>query len=198
VLARKAEIERRLEEDIGLWLVLRPGLNQVESFLFRRYDGHQVDFDQDVFGQTGDLYGSACWRRGAPRCEMFRVDGIHCGEVVEVLQEHGSFDDERQTAPAGFEDRFEVGEDLRGLFSDATGHHLLGLRIQRNLARSEEQTACPDTLRIGANGSWCFVGRDDGSDGAGRCLAHAVYCNGYGDDGSIASINPRGCQATLM
>jgi hypothetical protein len=43
---------------------------------------------------------------------MLGVDGVHGGEVVEVLEEDGGFDDLGEAAAAGFEDGFEVGEDL--------------------------------------------------------------------------------------
>ena len=52
---------------------------------------------------------------------MLGVDGVYGGEVVEVFEEDGSFDDLGEVAAAGFKDGFEVGEDLAGLFGDAAG-----------------------------------------------------------------------------
>ena len=72
---------------------------------------------------------------------MLGVNGIHCGEVVEILEKNGGFDDLREAAAAGFENRFQVGEDLSGLLGNAVGYDLLGLGVERNLAGGEEQAA---------------------------------------------------------
>ena len=82
-------------------------------------ESHQINLNQHVLGQARDFDGGAGRGRGARGGKMLGVDGVHGGEVVEVLEEDGGFDDLGEAAAGGFENGFEVGEDLRGLLSDA-------------------------------------------------------------------------------
>ena len=77
-----------------------------DSGLLGRYESYEVNFDKYVFGQAGDFDGGAGWRLGAGAGEVFGVDGIHGGEVVEVFEEDGGFDDLGEAASGGFEDCF--------------------------------------------------------------------------------------------
>ena len=143
----------------------------------------QFDFDQNIFGEAGDFDGGAGRGWGAGGGQMLGVDGVHGREVVEVFEEDGGFDDLGEAAAGGFEDGFEVGEDLRGLLIDAAWNDLLCFGMERDLAGGEDQVAGANCLRIGADGFGSFVGGDDGAGGDGEFFAHGGIVAGVGREG---------------
>ena len=93
--------------------------------------GNNVDFDEHVLGEAGDLDGGAGGRGVG---EVAAVDLIHGGEVGHVLEEDGGFDDLSERAAGGLEDCGEVLQDAFGLDSDVARNDLLGSGIEGDLA----------------------------------------------------------------
>ena len=84
--------------------------------------------------------------------EVFSVDRVHGGEIAEVLEEDGGFDDAVEAASASLKHGLEVFEDTGGLLCDATGDDLPGCGIERNLPGCEDEIARAHTLGIRADG----------------------------------------------
>ena len=122
----------------------------------RRSD--DVDFDPRVLGQPRDLHGRARRRR---RGEVGRVDLVHRGEVVHVREEDRGADDVVEGRAGGLRGSRRCCWKTRcvcAAMSPSTS--VPGRRIERDLARDEQQRAGPDRLRIRADGLRGRRGRD--------------------------------------
>ena len=75
---------------------------------------------------------------------MVGVDGVHGGEVVEILEEDGGFEYVLEAGAGGFEDGFEIQKDAVGLLGDGAWDDLLGLGVEGYLAAGEEERAEAD------------------------------------------------------
>jgi len=127
-----------------------------------------------------------CGRVGhALRSEIRAIDSIHGREVAEILEKYGGLDRFGKAASARFKDGLEVLKDLGGLLGDAAGYHLLGGRVECDLAGGEDQVAGPHALGIGSDGGGGLVGCDD-------CFAHGLIvmanatCGGADARGRLA------------
>lgn len=88
---------------------------------------------------------------------------------VIVSNTHGCFDDATEVGTAGFEDGFEVGECLFGLWDDASRNDFCGGGIDWYAAGNEDEVAGFDCLGIGTEcggGGWR---QKAGLDTTGKC-----------------------------
>ena len=68
---------------------------------------------------------------------------------------HGGLRDTANVAPAGFDDRLEVGEGLFCLLDDPALDDLHRRGDERDAARDKEEVVDLDGLRIGTDSYWC-------------------------------------------
>ena len=107
--------------------------------------GDRLDLDERAGRQGRHL------ERGARRrlvADVLRVDLVHAGEVVEVLEEDSRLDELVQTRARGLEDRPEVRKDLLRLLADRASHELRVTGLERHLAGDEYEPAGHDRLRV--------------------------------------------------
>lgn len=74
------------------------------------------------------------------------INSVHSDEIIHVLQEYGSLHDTANVAAAGFQDRLEVCEGLRGLFDDPTIDDLHGGGNERDATREKDEVPSLDGL----------------------------------------------------
>ena len=130
-------------------------------------DGDGLDFDPGPFWEGGDL---DCGPGGLICREIKGVDVVHGGEIAEIGEENGGFDDMREGHFIGPEDGAEVLEDLGGLVGHVALEEFAGDRIEGDLAGAKEEIADGDGLGLGADGLGGVYGGDDrmGHCGAGE------------------------------
>ena len=103
-------------------------------------EGDRLDLDQRARGQLRDLDRRARRRRVA---DVPRVDLVHAGEVVEVLEKDRRLHEPVERRARGLEDRAQVREHLLGLLGDPARDELLRAGPQRELARDEDEGRPP-------------------------------------------------------
>lgn len=113
------------------------------------------DFHAGATRQGGDLYGGS---RGEIDGEIFGVNLIHPGEVGEVGQEDGAFDDVVEGELLVVEDGFDIFENAFGLGLDVAGNKIAGGGIEGDLAGAEEQVAHANGVAVRTDGRSGFGG----------------------------------------
>ena len=103
-----------------------------------REHSDRVDFDLHVARQPRDLHGRSRRRRSR---NVPAVDLVHRREVVHVREEHRRSDDVLEAGTGRAQQRAEVAHHLLGLRGDVAVDERAGCRIDRDLARHEEQIA---------------------------------------------------------
>src|SRR5271166_5371979 len=120
--------------------------------------GDNVDFDEHILGEAGDLDGGARGRIGS---KMVRVDLVHGGEVVHAFQKDGGLDHLRQRAAGGGQNARDVLQNALGLRGDVSGNELLGGGIEGDLAGEKDEAVGLDGLGVRADGFGAGGGGDD-------------------------------------
>src|SRR5258706_13404103 len=102
---------------------------------------------------------------------------VERGEVFGVPQHHSHVHDVREIQPRGGEDALQVREGLPRLLADIRAHYLPRLRIERPLARHEEQI--PRADRLGERRGRALVGESRGGRAlrGDDLLGHRPYSN---------------------
>jgi hypothetical protein len=82
-----------------------------------------------------------------------------------------------EVSSGGFEDGFQVLEDLNALFPGGITHQLAGGRVDRNLSGAEDQFRAGNLyrLRIWADSTRRFIGLDDISHAASLNSKEGIY-----------------------
>ena len=78
--------------------------------------------------------------------EELRVDRIHGGEIIHVLQEHAAANDLVHAAARSFEHRLKVLQSAFGLLCDAAFHQIAGRGVHRGLSGTEDESISLDRL----------------------------------------------------
>ena len=125
--------------------------------LLRRERGDRLDLDECAGREPRDLDGGAGRRR---RTDVGRVDLVHPGEVVEVLQEHRRLHEAVERAARLLEDRTQVREHLLVCSPDVSGNELFLAGSQRQLTGDEHEAVRLDRLgvRRALKGRGCCFG----------------------------------------
>src|SRR5216683_3394167 len=111
-------------------------------------DCDQIDLHARAFRQGGDLHGRARRRRSG---EALPVDLVHRREIVQIGEEDARLHHVGEAHPRSGEHGGEVLHHPLGLRAHVALHHLLRLRIERDLAAGEDQIAGHDRLRVGSD-----------------------------------------------
>src|SRR5262252_6313296 len=101
---------------------------------------------------------------------MLCVDGIHRGEVSDVLEKHTGAHDIVKTLAGRLEDRREILEDALRLGHDAPLDHFASGRVLTDLSAEEDETINSDCL-----GKW--ADRRGELRRGDCCLAHGNSCS---------------------
>lgn len=119
---------------------------------------HDLYLHVRAFGQGRNLH------RGTRReiaGEILGVNFVHPGEVGEVGQEHGGLHHVGEREFLVVEDGLHVFEHALGLGFDVAGDEAAVSRIERDLARAEQQIADAHGMVVRADGGGRFRGFDD-------------------------------------
>src|SRR3954451_21887621 len=108
-------------------------------------EGDRLDLDERARRKLRHLDGRSSGRRAS---DVLRVDLVHAGEVVKVLEEHRRLHEPVERAPGLAEDRAQVREHLLGLRGDVAAQEILLARPQRELPGHEDESVRLDRLRV--------------------------------------------------
>src|SRR5918996_27152 len=89
--------------------------------------------------------------------EIFGIDLIHGGELGHVAQEHRRLDYLFERRAGGFQNGFQIFQDLSRLSGDSSLDQVARLGIEGNLSRRVDKTIGLDCLRIRPDGFGSFV-----------------------------------------
>jgi hypothetical protein len=111
-----------------------------ERYRFNLYPG--------ITGQAHSLNRGPRWGLIGKKLS---VNFIHGRELFHVGQEYRGLHDKLQIASRGGKHRCQIVHYLPGLFRNSAGNKFPRFRVNRNLARDKNKSACFDGLRVGSD-----------------------------------------------